>query len=184
MMHATYKKIGQFEREDVSNFAAYLMRQYPALDSSRVGIWGWSFGGYATTHTLLYPGTVFTTGVAVAPLVSRFNYDSMHTERFMAMPSDNWDNYLKCSLLEQNITQMHNKQYTIIAGTMDDNVHFQNAAQITKAFIKNGIDIDAQFYADEGHSINYSGMNNRHIYRTITRRFIEYFRLTDTEKDT
>ena len=119
------------------------MRQYPALDASHVGIWGWSFGGYATTHTLLYPGTVFTTGVAVAPLVSRFNYDSMHTERFMAMPSDNWDNYLKCSLLEQNITQMHDKQYTIISGTMDDNVHFQNAAQISKALFKENVQFNA-----------------------------------------
>ena len=119
------------------------MQRYPSIDSSRVGIWGWSFGGYATTHTLLYPGTVFTTGVAVAPLVSRFNYDSMHTERFMDLPHNNIDNYDKCSLLSQNISQMHDKQYTIISGTMDDNVHFQNAAQISKALFKENVQFNA-----------------------------------------
>ena len=119
------------------------MQRYPSIDSSRIGIWGWSFGGYATTHTLLYPGTVFTTGVAVAPLVSRFNYDSMHTERFMDLPENNIDNYDKCSLLSQNISQMHDKQYTIISGTMDDNVHFQNAAQISKALFKENVQFNA-----------------------------------------
>ena len=119
------------------------MQKYPSIDSSRVGIWGWSFGGYATTHTLLYPGTVFTTGVAVAPLVSRFNYDSMHTERFMDLPDNNQENYDKCSLLYQNISQMHDKQYTIISGTMDDNVHFQNAAQISKALFKENVQFNA-----------------------------------------
>lgn len=77
-------------------------------------------------------------------LATRYNYDSMHTERFMVMPEDNIDGYNQCSILNQNLTNMQNKQYTIIAGTMDDNVHFQNAAVITKAFIRNGIDIDAR----------------------------------------
>lgn len=125
MMHATYKQIGQFEREDASDFAAYLLMMYPALDPKRVGIWGWSFGGYATTHSLLYPDSTFTTGVAVAPLVSRFNYDSMHTERYMDLPENNKLNYDKCSILNQDLENMRNKQYAIISGTMDDNVHFQ-----------------------------------------------------------
>ena len=125
MMHATYKQIGQFEREDASDFAAYLLLMYPALDPKRVGIWGWSFGGYATTHSLLYPDSTFTTGVAVAPLVSRFNYDSMHTERYMDLPENNKLNYDKCSILNQDLENMRNKQYAIISGTMDDNVHFQ-----------------------------------------------------------
>ena len=119
------------------------MKTYSAIDPSRVGIWGWSFGGYATTHTLLYPETVFTTGVAVAPLVSRYNYDSMHTERFMALPKDNQENYDKCSLLNQTLSNMHDKQYTIISGTMDDNVHFQNAAQISKALFKENVQFKA-----------------------------------------
>ena len=119
------------------------MKTYSAIDPSRVGIWGWSFGGYATTHTLLYPETVFTTGVAVAPLVSRYNYDSMHTERFMALPKDNQENYDKCSLLNQTLSNMHDKQYTIISGTMDDNVHFQNAAQISKALFKENVQFNA-----------------------------------------
>ena len=175
------------------------MQKYPSIDSSRVGIWGWSFGGYATTHTLLYPDTVFTTGVAVAPLVSRFNYDSMHTERFMDLPENNQDNYDKCSLLYQNISQMHDKQYTIISGTMDDNVHFQNAAQISKALFKENVQFNAmvslwnkcfiktvffKFYGDEAHSIRYGQGNNRHIYRVITRTFLKYFGLPDDEKDT
>lgn len=184
MMHATYKQIGQFEREDASDFAAYLLMMYPALDPKRVGIWGWSFGGYATTHSLLYPGSTFTTGVAVAPLVSRFNYDSMHTERYMDLPDNNKLNYDKCSILNQDLENMRNKQYAIISGTMDDNVHFQNAAQISKGLIRKGIDFQSIFYADEAHSINYSNMNNRHIYRTITRQFIKFFGLTDDEKDT
>jgi len=72
MMHSTYKQIGQFEKEDVSDFAAFLLEKYPTLDKRRVGIWGWSFGGYATTLTLLHNDTVFTTGVAVAPLGKNF----------------------------------------------------------------------------------------------------------------
>ena len=72
-----------------------------------MGIWGWSFGGYATTHSLLFDKTTFTTGVAVAPLVSRFNYDSMHTERFMDLPENNQLNYTKCSIVEQNLDNIH-----------------------------------------------------------------------------
>lgn len=65
---ATYKKVGQFEKEDVSDFAEFLIKKYPGIDPKRIGIWGWSFGGYATTLSLLHNDTVFTTGVAVAPL--------------------------------------------------------------------------------------------------------------------
>jgi len=67
---------------------------------------------------------------------------------------------------------------------MDDNVHHQNAAQITKALVRKGIQFNGIFYADEAHSINYSKMNNRHIYRTITKEFIKYFNLSDSEKKT
>jgi len=76
-----------------------------------VGIWGWSFGGYATTHSLLFDKTTFTTGVAVAPLVSRFNYDSMHTERFMDLPENNQLNYTKCSIVEQNLYNMKESNF-------------------------------------------------------------------------
>ena len=65
----------------------------------------------------------------------------------MAMPGENEDGYFKCSILNQNLQNMASKQYTIIAGTMDDNVHFQDAAQITKALIGNGIDFDARVWA-------------------------------------
>jgi len=85
-----------------------------------------------------------TNGLFYLNLATRYNYDSMHTERFMAMPAENEDGYFKCSILNQNLQNMASKQYTIIAGTMDDNVHFQNAAQITKALIGNGIDFDAR----------------------------------------
>merc|ERR1719225_1241830 len=108
----------------------------------------------------------------------------MHTERFMRLPIDNQEGYHRCSILNQNLENIKDKQYTIIAGTADDNVHFQNAAQISKAFIGVGAEIKAQFYADEAHSINYAGMNSRHIYRTITRQFLEYYSLNDTEKTT
>ena len=68
----------------------------------------------------------------------------MHTERYMNLPEANRDGYFACSILNQNLENMKNKQYTIIAGTADDNVHFQNAAQISKAFIGVGAEIKAQ----------------------------------------
>ena len=77
-------------------------------------------------------------------LATRYNYDSMHTERYMNLPEANRDGYFACSILNQNLENMKNKQYTIIAGTADDNVHFQNAAQISKAFIGVGAEIKAQ----------------------------------------
>lgn len=175
--HMMYKKLGQFEKKDNTELAQYLAQTYDWIDESRVAIWGWSYGGYATTHTISEGAGVFKCGLAVAPLATRFLYDSIHTERYMDVPDNNVDGYEKCSILNTNLDNFKRATYSIIHGTADDNVHFQNSALITKALIDAGVDFDDFFYADEAHSINYGSNNPAHIYKLLTKKTRQCFNL-------
>jgi len=175
--HMMYKKLGQFEKKDNTELANYLAQTYDWIDENRVAIWGWSYGGYATTHTISEGAGVFKCGIAVAPLATRFLYDSIHTERYMDLPDDNVDGYEKCSILNTNLQNFKKATYSVIHGTADDNVHFQNSALISKALIEADVDFDDFFYADEAHSINYGSNNPAHIYKLLTKKTRQCFNL-------
>ncbi|CAK8673557.1 unnamed protein product [Clavelina lepadiformis] len=168
-MRQTYKKLGQYEPEDQTDFAKYLVDTYSYIDAENVAIWGWSYGGYITSHTLGYDaGNTYKCGVAVAPLGSWRWYDAMYAERYMVKPEDNVVGYDKASIVTgHNLTNFKNSNYVLIHGTADDNVHFQSAAQMEKALVEADVDFDDFFYADEAHSINGGPNANQHIYHQL-----------------
>jgi len=167
-MREAYKKLGQNEPVDQTEFANYLLNQYKYLDKNNVAIWGWSYGGYTTSHTLGYDGgETFKCGVAVAPLADWRFYDAMYAERYMQKPGDNDEGYTKASIVTaHNLTSFQNSWYTLIHGTADDNVHFQNAAAMEMALVQADVNFDTFFYADQAHSINIGNAKD-HVYRQI-----------------
>lgn len=169
-MREAYLKLGQNEPVDQTAFAKFLAAK-PYIDENLVGIWGWSYGGYTTSHTIGYDaGQTFKCGIAVAPLADWRYYDSMYAERYMARPEDNEDGYTKASIVTGHVlSNFKNAEYTLIHGTADDNVHFQNAAAMEKALVEADVDFDTFFYADQAHSIN-KGNAHAHIYRQLTTR--------------
>jgi len=167
-MREVYKQLGQKEPVDQTAFANYLATEHSYIDKENMAIWGWSYGGYTTSHTLGYDaGKTFKCGVAVAPLADWRFYDAMYAERYMRTPAENDAGYTKASIVTGHELQNFKKSwYTLIHGTSDDNVHFQNAAAMEKALVEADVDFDDFFYADQAHSIN-TGNGNQHVYRQI-----------------
>ncbi|CAK8673111.1 unnamed protein product [Clavelina lepadiformis] len=178
--HMLYKKIGQLEKVDTTEVGSFFAAK-PWIDETKMAVWGWSYGGYTTTFTISEGAEVFKCGFAVAPLATRFLYDSIHTERYMTLPEDNVDGYEKCSILNSDLENFKKASYSIIHGTADDNVHFQNAALISKALIEANVDFDNFYYADEAHSVNYGPNSNRHIYKLLTSKVRRCFDLPAPE---
>ena len=143
------------------------MQQYPQLDGSRLGFWGWSYGGYFTLYTL-EKTDMFKTGVSVAPVTDWRNYDSIYTERYMGLPSDNEDGYRKSSPvnfagdLHGNLLEVH--------GTSDDNVHVQNTIQMVNAFINAGKQFQLMLYPRKTHGIAGTAART-HLFHLIEDHF-------------
>ena len=186
LMFEVYQIIGQLEKVDVTNFIKEFsdnLDQDPEIannwiDHEKVAIWGWSFGGYATSHTATYHNgaEVFNCAVAVAPLTARIYYDTLWSEITMGLPSENQINYDKGEPWDSEIEAAKNLKYTLIHGTGDDNVHFQNAARMNKELIKAGVEFNSYFYADEAHSISYDPNAKKHVYKLVVRKIDECFR--------
>lgn len=163
IMHAVNRRLGTLEVEDQIEAARQFIKM-GFVDSKRIAIWGWSYGGYVTSMVLGSGSGVFKCGIAVAP-VSRWEYyDSVYTERYMGLPTpeDNLDHYKNSTVMSraENFKQV---EYLLIHGTADDNVHFQQSAQISKALVDAGVDFQAMWYTDEDHGIA-SSTAHQHIY--------------------
>lgn len=146
----TYLKLGEIEQLD-QRFAAEYFGQLPYIDKSRIGIWGWSFGGYLSSLCLTKSPDVFKMAIAVAPVTHWKFYDNIYTERYLRTPKENPEGYENNSPL--NFTQNIKGNYLIVHGTADDNVHFQNAAEMVNSLIKNGIEFDSEYYPNRNHGI-------------------------------
>uniref|UniRef100_A0A7M4FRA7 Dipeptidyl peptidase 4 n=1 Tax=Crocodylus porosus TaxID=8502 RepID=A0A7M4FRA7_CROPO len=162
IMHAIYRRLGTYEIED-QIAAARKFSEMGFVDKNRIAIWGWSYGGYVTSMVLGSGSGVFKCGIAVAP-VSRWQfYDSIYTERYMGLPveTDNLKYYENSTVMAraENFKQV---EYLLIHGTADDNVHFQQAAQISKALVDAEVDFQAMWYTDKDHGID--GQAHKHIY--------------------
>jgi len=170
-MRANYGALGQLEPIDQSEFARYLVDNFDYIDGDHVALWGWSYGGYTTTHTLGYDGgKTIQCGVAVAPLADWRYYDAMYAERYMGHPEENAEGYDKASIIQaHDLNNFKHVSYTLIHGTADDNVHFMSAAQMEKALVEADVDFDDFFYADQAHSINI-GNASKHVFRQIENR--------------
>ncbi|MDX2196017.1 MAG: S9 family peptidase [Cytophagales bacterium] len=160
----TTYKLGKLEAEDQIQFAKYLSNE-SYIDASRIGIWGWSFGGYLSTLCLLLGNDIFKAAIAVAPVTSWRLYDTIYTERFLKNPTDNAKGYDEYSPL----THAHRLKgnYLLIHGTADDNVHYQNTIEMQRMLIKEGKQFNAFTYPDKAHGI--SGATTRyHLFRQMT----------------
>ncbi|KAM5152493.1 dipeptidyl peptidase 4 isoform 1-T2 [Mantella aurantiaca] len=175
IMHQLYRRLGTVEVED--QIAAG--RHFGSLgfvDEKRIAIWGWSYGGYVTSMVLGSGSGVFKCGIAVAPVSSWHYYDTIYTERYMSLPTpeDNLKSY-ESSTVMANAAKFKDVGYLLIHGTADDNVHFQQAAQISKALVDAGVDFETMWYTDKDHGIG--GLASRHIYTHMSHYLKQCFNL-------
>lgn len=165
----TYKQLGKIETEDQIAGAKYLA-DLPYVDAKRIGIWGWSYGGYMATLCMTKGADFFKTGIAVAPVTNWRYYDSIYTERFMQTPQENAEGYDSNSPIN-HVDKLKGK-FLLVHGTADDNVHFQNTAELIKALVEAEKDFDLAVYPDKNHSIG-GGKTRLHLYRKMTDFILE-----------
>lgn len=164
----TYLKLGQLEAYDQVETALWLAKQ-SYVDKDRIGIWGWSFGGFNTLMSMSEGRPVFRAGIAIAPPTSWRYYDTVYTERFMRTPQENPTGYDDCPISRAD--KLHGA-LLLCHGIADDNVHFRNMAEYTEALVQADKDFRQLAYTNRSHSI--SGGNTRnHLYRQCINFFIE-----------
>jgi dipeptidyl-peptidase-4 len=159
-----YRHLGKWEVNDHIEAAKYLAT-LPYVDNSRIGIWGWSYGGYTSSMVILKGSDYFKAAIAVAPVTNWKFYDNIYTERYMGTPQNNPDGYKESSPITY-ASKLKGK-FLIIHGTSDDNVHFQNTANFVAALEKANKQFSTMFYPGKNHSI--AGGNTRlHLYTLMT----------------
>jgi dipeptidyl-peptidase-4 len=162
----TYGDLGRMECEDAIEAARWLGQQ-TWVDKDRIGIWGWSFGGYLSTLSLLKGNDVFKMAIAVAPVMNWRYYDNIYTERFLGLPKDNAKGYDENSPL--NFAERLKGNYLLIHGTGDDNVHFQNSAEMVEKLENAGKQFEFRIYPNKNHSIYDATGNTRlNLYQLMT----------------
>ncbi len=161
-----YMNLGVMESEDQVAAARWLASQSWA-DASRIGIWGWSYGGFNALMSMSTGDGVFACGAAVAPVTDWKYYDSVYTERYMRTPQENPDGYA-----DSPVARAGNLSGALLLcfGTMDDNVHPQNALEYTDALVEAGKDFSEVVYTNRNHSI-YGGKARGHLLRQIANWF-------------
>ena len=165
----TYEQLGKFETIDQIEFAKFLSAK-PYIDSERIGIFGWSYGGYMSTLCLTKGAEYFKMAIAVAPVTNWRFYDSIYTERYMGLPKDNSDGYDDNSPI--NHVEKMKGNFLLVHGTGDDNVHFQNSVELSSKLIEANIQFDEQFYPNKNHGI-YGGNTRLHLYTKMTDFILE-----------
>jgi dipeptidyl-peptidase-4 len=159
-----YKQMGKYESADQIAFAHYL-KTLPYVNPDRIGIWGWSFGGYLSALSLFKGENAFAMAIAVAPVTHWRYYDNIYTERFMRTPQENPEGYDENSPVFW-ADKLQGK-FLMIHGTADDNVHFQNSIDLATALNNAGKQYEMFFYPNKNHNI--SGENTRlHLYTMMT----------------
>lgn len=164
----TYKQLTKFETED-QIAAARQLGELPYIDASRIGIWGWSYGGHMATNCILKGNDVFAMAIAVAPVTNWRFYDTIYTERFMRTPQENPTGYDDNSPL--NYAHLLKGDYLLIHGSGDDNVHVQNTMRMVEELVQANKQFEWMIYPDKNHGI-YGGNTSLHLYNKMT-KFIE-----------
>ncbi|UII24328.1 S9 family peptidase [Fulvivirga ligni] len=160
----TYKQLGKYEVQDHIEGAKYL-GSLPYIDADRIGIWGWSYGGYMSSLAILKGNDVFKAAIAVAPVTNWRYYDTIYTERYMDTPQNNASGYDDNS--PTTYADRLEGNFLLIHGTGDDNVHFQNAVALQNALIRNGKQFDSFYYPDRTHGI-YRDNARVHLFTMMT----------------
>ena len=161
---ATYKNLGKYEIED-QIAAAQWMGSQSFVDAGRIGIFGWSFGGYMASLAMTKGADVFKVGIAVAPVTTWRYYDTIYTERYLQTPQENPQGYDENSPI--NFAHLMKGKYLLIHGTADDNVHYQNAVEMAEALIQKNKEFEFMTYPDKNHGI-YGGNTRLHLYQKMT----------------
>lgn len=162
----TYLKLGELESRDQVETALWLGNQ-SYVDKNRIGIWGWSFGGFNTLMSMSEGRPVFKAGVAVAPPTNWRYYDTIYTERYMRTPKENGSGYATNPI--QRANNLHGA-LLICHGIADDNVQPQNTMEYSEALVQADKDFKENFYTNRNHSI-YGGNTRTHLLRQITNWF-------------
>ena len=160
----TQIELGKFEIED-QIAAAKLLGSKSYIDSSRIGIWGWSYGGFMSSNALFKGNDVFKMAIAVAPVTSWRFYDSIYTERYMTTPQENASGYDDNSPI--NHVDKLKGDFLLIHGTGDDNVHVQNTMRMVEALVQANKQFEWMIYPDKNHGI-YGGNTRLHLYTKMT----------------
>ena len=165
----TQKNLGKLEVEDQID-AAKVIGNYSFVDKTRIGIFGWSYGGFMSSNCLLKGNDVFKMAIAVAPVTNWRFYDSIYTERYLQTPQENAGGYDENSPI--NFVDKLKGKFLLIHGSGDDNVHVQNSMQMMEALIQANKQFDSQIYPDNNHGI-YGGMTRIQLYNKMTNFIME-----------
>lgn len=161
--HSTYRELGKLETEDFIDFGQYL-GNLGYVDAARIGIQGWSYGGFMTLLCMTKGADVYKAGISVAPVTNWRYYDSIYTERFMQTPAQNASGYDDNSPV--NHADKLKGALLLVHGSADDNVHFQNSMEMVNALIDAGKDFDFFAYPNRNHGI-YGGNTRLHLYNMM-----------------
>jgi dipeptidyl-peptidase-4 len=161
---ATYMQLGKLEAIDQINVAKALGAK-PYIDQKRIGIMGWSYGGYLSSLCLFTGADVFALAIAIAPVTNWRYYDTIYTERFMRTPQENASGYDDNSPV--NHAHKMNGKFLLIHGMADDNVHLQNAVDLSEELIRNNKDFEMLYYPNRNHGIRGNGATI-HLFTKVT----------------
>ena len=165
----TQKELGKYEVEDQID-AAKVFGKYTFVDKSRIGIFGWSYGGFMAANCIFQGADVFKSAIAVAPVTSWRYYDSIYTERYMHTPQENASGYDNNSPIT-HVNKLKGN-FLLIHGTADDNVHFQNTMKMVEALVQANKQFDWAIYPDKNHGI-YGGKTRLQLYTKMTNFILE-----------
>mgnify|MGYP002673058704 FL=1 len=160
----TYMELGKYETEDQIEAAKYF-GSLSFIDKNRIGIFGWSYGGYMSSLCITKGADYYKTAIAVAPVTNWRYYDNVYTERFMRTPQENADGYDMNSPI--NHVEKLKGNYLLIHGTADDNVHYQNSMDLITALVKANKQFEHFAYPNKDHGI-YGGNTRLHLYTLMT----------------
>ncbi len=166
---STYLQLGKLETDDLIAVAKNL-QSFSYIDKDRIGIQGWSYGGFMTSLCMTKGADVFKTGISVAPVTNWRYYDNIYTERFMRTPAENASGY------DDNSPTSHASKlkgkFLLIHGSADDNVHYQNSMEFVTALVKANKQFDLFIYPNKNHGI-YGGNTRNHLYTMMLNYTLE-----------
>ena len=160
----TYKELGKYETLDYIETAKYLST-LPYVKKDRIGIFGWSYGGFMASNALFQGADYFNTAIAVAPVTNWRYYDNIYTERFMQKPQDNASGYDNNSPI--NHVSKLKGNYLLVHGGADDNVHPQNTYDLVSALVAADKQFDLMIYPNKNHGI-FGGNTRYHLFKKMT----------------
>ncbi len=168
----TYLELGKYETLDYIETAKYL-GSLPYVDKDKIGIFGWSYGGFMSSNALFQGAEYFSTAIAVAPVTNWRYYDNIYTERFMRKPQDNPDGYDNNSPI--NHVEKLKGNYLLVHGGADDNVHPQNSKDLFSALVRADKQFDYMLYPNKNHGI-YGGNTRYHLFNKMTDFLYEHLK--------